>query len=97
MAVERDEKGRLKKGSVLNPSGRRADVQARLTAMLSAVSDEDIVAIMQAQVRRARKGNTRAAEFVCDRLFGKAVQRQQIGGEDGREIVFQIVRRSAED
>lgn len=95
MAVERDENGRLKPGSVLNPSGKTG-MQARMRALLSAVSDDDLIAIMQAQVVRARKGNTRAAEFVCDRLFGKAVQRQQLSGEGGQQIVFTIVRRAPE-
>jgi hypothetical protein len=91
MAVERSENGQLKKGSVLNPSGRPKGTGEKLEAMLAAATPNDAAAIMRRMVRLARSGDTRAAEFVMDRLFGKAAQALNLGGPDGGEIVVRVV------
>jgi len=89
VAAERDPKtGRFVLGTSGNPNGRGNDRQAKLHAMLSAVSVDDAVAIIQAQVAKAKEGNTKAAEFVCDRLFGKAPVSITLLGPDGKPAVI---------
>jgi hypothetical protein len=98
VAVERDEHGRFKKGSVANPGGRSHEQVARIAALQNAVSDADITAIMEKAVRKACRGDVRAMEFVFDRLFGKAAQAIRLGDSEGRPfftIRQVIVERAA--
>ena len=97
MAVERDAKGRLRKGSVLNPTGRGAAAEARLNAALRSVGNDDVIAVFDKLHAKALRGDVRAAELWLSYVVGKPVQKSEVTGEDGREIVFTIVRRSAED
>lgn len=97
MAVERDAKGRLRKGSVLNPTGRGAAAEARLNAALRSVGNDDVIAVFDKLHAKALRGDVRAAELWLSYVVGKPVQKSEVSGEDGREIVFTIVRRSAED
>ena len=78
-------------GSVLNACGRPKGTEDKKAAMLAGVGDTDMVAIMKAQVKKAKRGDTRAAEFVADRLFGKAPQAVNVGGSDGGPLVVHVV------
>ena len=84
----RDEHGRFVPGAAANPGGRSSEQAARITALQNAVTDADITAIMRKAVAQARRGNIRAMEFLCDRLFGKALQAQEQLGEVLIRIIY---------
>jgi hypothetical protein len=67
------------------------DREGKHNAMLAAVSAEDAVAIIMAQVALARIGDVRAAEFVFDRLFGKPTQHTELTGRDGEALLSNVV------
>ena len=87
MAVERNDKGQLLPGSVLNPGGRPRDTASKLEAMLAAATAADVAAIMRCMVKMAKAGDVRAADFVFDRLFGKPIQRAELTGKDREPLV----------
>lgn len=81
---ERDEKGRIKKGTVLNPNGKPKGTR-HFTTLFKDMLQEKIKmkdgtemtmlrAMGLAMARSAIKGNVKAFEQVADRLDGKAVQ-----------------------
>lgn len=78
-------------GNNANPGGRPKGSGDKLAAMLAAVSPEDAAVIIKVQVKKAKKGDTRAAEFVADRLFGKAPQAVNVGGSDGGPFVVHVI------
>ena len=54
--------------------------------MAEGVSKEDLISIIVAQSTRAKKGDTRAADFIFDRGFGKPKQSTELTGKDGKEL-----------
>jgi hypothetical protein len=79
--VQRDEKGRILSGSVLNPAGKPKGVKHLSTLLLERLSeaskggqtiDEDI--IIQKVIDMAKEGNMRAIELIWERMEGKALQ-----------------------
>jgi hypothetical protein len=68
----RDDRGRFGKGNPGgpgNPHGRRsAEIRS---ALMRAVSDDDVAAIIQALVQKAKSGDVAAAQTILDRLLGK--------------------------
>ena len=88
MSAGRDDvTGRWLKGNRGNPNGRTSDQRAKLAAMVAAVSTADAVAIICAQVAKAKDGDTKAAEFVCDRVFGRPVVQAELCGPDGGALI----------
>ncbi|MBA3733372.1 hypothetical protein H0W91_03280 [Patescibacteria group bacterium] len=79
--VERDEKGRIKPGSILNPGGKPKGIK-HLTTLLSESLAEDSgegsrtykEEIIAKVIDMAKKGDMRAIELVWDRIEGKATQ-----------------------
>lgn len=69
----RDTKGRFGSGNKFGKGNPHAVRVAQLrTALLNAVSPEDLEAIIQALVQKARQGDVYAAREVLDRTLGKA-------------------------
>ena len=75
--VQRDEKGRLLSGSVLNPNGKpkgSKHLSTLLSEKLSEASERGLIAeediIVQKVIDMAKKGNMRAIELIWDRLEG---------------------------
>lgn len=70
----RDAKGRFTKGNPGGDGNPYAKQTAKLRAALyKAVTVEDIDVIVKKMVNKARLGDTHAAQFVFDRIFGKAL------------------------
>lgn len=68
----RDPSGRFAKGNPGGPGNPHAARVAKLrSALLDAVSEEDVVAVVQALVTEAQAGNTAAAREVLLRVLGK--------------------------
>ena len=92
----RPEDGRQwKKGQSGNPKGRPPDL---IKTMLKAVGDEKgLREIADAIMKKALKGDVKAAEFVYDRLYGKPKQSQDIKIETERPIFTSIDLNIKED
>ena len=70
----RDERGRFAPGCTGgpgNPHGKQAE--RFRSALMAAVTGEDMAAIARRLVKDARAGNVRAASLLFDRLLGKAL------------------------
>lgn len=93
--VQRNEDGKLKKGSVLNPKGRpkKEREQAYYDVLVSSVSVDDFQAIVMRAVSDAKKGDPVARKWLTDYLIGPPVQKAEIGGPDGGPMSFVIVER----
>lgn len=79
--VQRDEKGRIRPGSVLNPNGKpkgTKHLSTLLAESLLAVSSEesatDQEVIINKVIEMAKKGDMRAIALVWDRIEGRATQ-----------------------
>ena len=89
--TERDAKGRFIKGESGNPGGRTAGLS--ITALIdAAVLPADWNKIINELLRRALRGDIKAIEMLMDRRFGKAMQRSEITGAEGKEMIFRVVR-----
>ena len=88
--TDRDASGKFTKGNTGNPGGRpKSDLS--ITALIDAVvTVDDWKFIIEAQVKRARRGDNKAIEWLTDRRFGKAIQATQLTGADGGPV--QITR-----
>ena len=85
----RDERGRFTEGNRA-AAGRKID---RLKAeMLAAVSEDDIRAVVEALVTKARQGDVKAADLLLTRIFGKPSQSREVTpmvfDDGGGEIVW---------
>lgn len=68
----RDEGGRFANGNPGGPGNPYAQQVARIrSAILEAVSDDDLRAVVAALVEKARKGDVAAARELLNRLAGK--------------------------
>jgi len=63
----------------INP--RAAHVAKLRAAFEAAVSKKDIEAIIAALKRKAKKGDTKSADIIFDRIFGKPIQQHDLGPE----------------
>lgn len=72
------------KGGPGNPEGRR--IAKLRSALLNAVTEEDIAEIMQKMVGLAKNGDVQAAKIVLERTIGKVDQGIAISG-DSDDIV----------
>ena len=68
----RDERGRFTNGNGGGPGNPHARQVAKLrAAMIAAVSEQDIEAIVGTLIEQAKGGDVRAAQVVLDRCLGK--------------------------
>ena len=103
--VERDEKGRLKPGSILNPTGPKAGYKQFDTlfeeAILKIVKEQKIpignpeVDMVVKAVIEALKGNYGYFRDIMDRRYGKAPQ-PLVGGDENWQPI-QIVINKKDD
>lgn len=88
--VVRDELGRIVSGS-LNPSGRP---KSRLKeALAKAVTDDDLVAIVNKAVQDARAGDRYAREWLGNYIEGKPANAQPSEGSDSAIAFFEAMRK----
>ncbi len=91
--TDRDASGKFVKGNKANPGGRpKSDLS--ITALIDeAVNEDDWRFIIQALLKKARRGDHKAIEMLLDRRFGKPGQ--PITGADGGAL--EVVFREATD
>ena len=71
----RDERGRFAPGNVGGPGNPHAKQVGKLrSAMLAAVSDKEMKAVVKKLVELAKGGNVPAAREVLDRCLGRPVE-----------------------
>ena len=74
---ERDGHGRFTKGNPGGPGNPHAAQVAQLrSALLDAVTTEDVQAVARRMVEEAKAGNVQAGRELLDRVLGKAHQSQ---------------------
>jgi hypothetical protein len=87
-----DSSGRFTAGNAGGPGNPYGKEVARFRrAIIAAVSEDDICAVVQALVREAKKGNVKAAEVLLQRLAGRPVELEvshQQNIEDDRRSSF---------
>lgn len=77
-----DEKGRFVAGNKVaegHTNPRALHVQKLRAALEKAVSEKDLQQIVAALKRKAKKGDTHAADILFDRIFGKPIQQHELG------------------
>ena len=79
----------FKKGQSGNPNGRPRIIP-ELNKLLSEINEEDYQAVINKLVDKAKKGDTRAAEVLLDRAYGKSKD------NEGKptEMIIRVQRRS---
>lgn len=97
--VERDENGRLKKGSVLNPDGVRSaknwdtyywEAIKKIAEANGKTAEEFDIELGSKFIELARKGDIRALKDLFDRRFGKAKETHEVGGINGEPIKNEV-------
>jgi len=90
--VQRNEKGQLLKGSVLNPTGEKGrQFQTLFREAVKRIAEgneeADDILIVRKVIDEAKKGNLKAVEIVLDRTDGKVPT--PISNDDGEP--FQVI------
>ena len=85
----RDEKGKFVKGHGAIGGGRkpRAAEQEIKTALRNAMPDADVVDMLASKVR---DGEDWAITLWMAYLYGKPVQKEEITGKDGADLVIKV-------
>ena len=91
----RDERGRFAPGNVGGPGNPHAKQVGKLrSAMLAAVSDKEMKAVVKKLVELAKGGNVPAAKEVLDRCLGRPVEADLLERlEELEELLSQRVPR----
>ena len=91
----RDEHGRFAPGNVGGPGNPHAKQVGKLrSAMLAAVSDKEMKAVVKKLVELAKSGNVPAAREVLDRCLGRPVEADLLERlEELEELLSQRVPR----
>ncbi len=91
----RDERGRFAPGNVGGPGNPHAKQVGKLrSAMLAAVSDKEMKAVVKKLVELAKGGNVPAAREVLDRCLGRPVEADLLERlEELEELLSQRVPR----
>ena len=77
----RSTKGQFIKGNTAGSQGKRAESkhkEALTNAFNAAISLNDITAIAKAMVKKAKEGDTKAAQQVLDRCLGKVKEVREV-------------------
>lgn len=73
--ANRDERGRFVKGNPGGPGNPLAKKVMKLrSALLDAVTKEDLIGVVNALVGKAKEGDTAAAKILFDRLLGRPLE-----------------------
>ena len=98
--VERDENGRLKKGTILNPNGRpKKEREERYRhILLNSVSMQDWQRIVEKARDQALKGDAVARKWLTDYFIGPPPTRMEHTGAEGgpQEIIFRYINASTD-
>ena len=90
----RDNKGKFAKGNSLSRGKHNVQFIEKARelkkALINAISDKDITAIVEQLAKEAKNGNIAAAREIFDRIWGKAPQEVDIG-ENTRKTIFDIL------
>ena len=86
-------KGGWKKGESGNPNGRKArPVEQRyLDCFKKIIKPSDVDDIIKRALRDAKLGDDKARKFIFDYLIGPPIQKSEVSGADGRELIFRVV------
>ena len=85
--TERDEHGRFVKGVSGNPGGRPSRDARFLEITMETVTYASWKKIIKKAMDQAEKGNPTARKFLADYILGPPVQRQEVTGADGRDLI----------
>lgn len=90
--MTRDEKGKFVKGHP-GIGGRKSKSHEEkiLEAVSRACKPEDIQAIMEALIRKAKNGSIQAAKVVLAYSIGMPVQRTEITGTDSGPLIIKTI------
>lgn len=90
--VERDENGRIKKGSVLNPKGRGTKDREEefKKILLSEVTPQDFREMVSKALQLAKKGEYQFMKLLFDYLIGPPVERKELTGANGNALEIVI-------
>lgn len=72
--VQRDEKGRFKKGASGNPGGRPIDQSKYLKKIDTALTFKSWRAIIKKAIEQAERGDSKARQWLSDYVLGKPTQ-----------------------
>jgi hypothetical protein len=80
--VDRDEKGKVKQGSVLNPKGRpkRTDEEKFTSVLLAVATPARFQVALDRQMKKAEMGDLESFKYIC-KLLGMEVDRKEINGD----------------
>ena len=91
--MTRNEKGQFIKGNGGGPGRPKKEREERFYEItLEACTYDDWRAIVKKAVDQAKKGDQAARKFLADYLIGPPVQKQEISGKDGNEVIFKVIR-----
>ncbi len=91
--VERGEKGRLKKGSVLNPNGRppKEKEHEYMDIMLSVVTTKRWRAIVTKAADQAERGDAVARKWLTDYIIGAPVQKMEMNADNPLQVIVEYI------
>ncbi len=82
----------IPKGQTNNPNGRPKGKVNKIKEQLQNLITDETVKICLSQLEKlAKKGNTDAIKYLLDQKFGKATQRTELTGQDGKGIKIEVV------
>jgi len=91
--MTRDESGRFPKGVSGNPKGRpkRTDEEKFTSVLLAVVTPDRFRLALEKQQHKAEMGDLEAFKYIC-KLLGLEIDRKELGGRDGGEILVRLAR-----
>ena len=90
--TDRDGNGRFTKGTTGNPKGRpkKATEQEYLDVLYDVANIVRFRKILDAQMKRAERGDIQAFNAIANRIL-PIIERRQISGEDGGAVKIQLI------
>jgi hypothetical protein len=92
--VDRDERGRIKPGSVLNEKGRlkRTDEEKYTSVISATITPDRFRAMLEKQAKRAEAGDLEAFKQIC-KLLGLDIEKKELTGKNGEPLIINIGER----
>ena len=96
--MSRNNKGQFIKGQTGNPNGRpkREREERYLEITLSTVTFKDWGEIVTKAKNDAKRGDSVARKWLSDYLLGTPVQKNEITGADGGNVILRVVYEDKE-